>query len=250
LADIQDTGTPDTGTELPGLADIDVESLDAESWTPEDAARWRSHVSKELKQYRERWSVFEEAYNGFDDTVRDTLLETVRTLKQDPETVFRFWVDSARQAYGDEWLMRQIGAAVEQTEQQAGQAEQQAGQAEQTGPVGFDPDDIEKRVADLVEQRINELVFRQEINSQLSKLGYEPGSQEAETLCFVAGKFYDGDLTKAHEALVAKLAPPKQEEAEKPPAPTNGEAPGAPLAGAKDRKELINMIADRYFGTS
>jgi hypothetical protein len=199
--------------------------------------------------------VFEDAFGGFDDTVRDTLLETVRTLKHDPETVFKFWVDSARQAYGDEWLMRQIGAAVgqavEQTGQQATQAEPQAGQqAEQTGPVGFDPDEIEKRVADLVERRINELVFRQEINSQLSKLGYEPGSQEAETLCFVAGKFYDGDLAKAHEALVAKLAPPKQEEGEKPPAPTNGEAPGAPLAGAKDRKELINMIADRYFGAS
>ena len=187
----------------------ELDDLD-EKGVPDAFLAAHRKLRAELKNKRERYTPFEEAFSALTPDDAEALLSVARTLPENPEAVAKWMLDTSKTLGGEafpEWIAAETGG-LSDNDDPAEPAEGEADVAEEKS--------IEERVAEAVQAALAERDAKTEqermveeqrrvIESKLKELGYDdPGAPDAQVLLFQA-KAIGGDpldaITQAHEKL-------------------------------------------------
>ncbi len=198
-------------------------------------------VRSELKNRRERWKPYEDAFGGLPETDREVLLEVARVLPENPTAVAKWMVDTARELGGEqfgEWVGAEQAAALEKEQADMNPVEPDENPDEGKSIDELVAEKVAAALADRDKQSAEEKAIAEQhkvIEDTLRNLGYtDPASPDAQLVLFRAREL-GGDpldaIQKAHDGLddffaerAQKYVESKSADADTP-APPVGEVP-------------------------
>lgn len=250
MTDVSDTIGAETTVEpeaaAPAFNEIDYDQVPAEEWDAETAKRWRAHYAAEHKKYREAWSPFEKVFSQFSEQDRELLLRVLGDLPSNPQQSLAFFVENAKQLFGEEFLRQFISESEAKVSQETPEP------VKEPSPSALTPDDIRAMLDDnirtVIREEITKVEEKQRIVQELRDLGLKEGTEEADVVCFLAGTRFGGDLRKAYEHVLSRLGQTQQQgESQTAPAAPDG-VPASPSLEGLSRKEKVKLLADQMFG--
>ena len=202
---------------------------------PKDVQDYIKELREESADRRKSLQAYEEAFKPYDDGQRNGLMHMIKLLAEDTEEGAKLFRELANDILGDEEQSEEVDEEDSKEDEVAKDAEEKdmktiVAEAVAEALRAKDESDTETRT------KAEEEEFEAAVahwDAEAKKLGYEPNTQEAADLFFMANKLNTSDLSEAHEKLQSfnsfvGVGEEKDEEDE-----SGSEKPSFPKAGGK-----------------